>query len=87
VEDDTYIEHPEGVVEGCVTRGNTGEDFAALQDACKERALAQLAEDTVDFSERPVWCGRSDGSMRKYEAARTHSTSFPIGARSSSATV
>jgi hypothetical protein len=87
VEDGTYVEHPEGVVEGSVTGRNSGEDFIALEEACKERALAQLAEETVDLSERPVWCSKLDGSPRKYEAARTHSTSFPMGARSSSATV
>jgi hypothetical protein len=65
VEDDTYAEHPEGVVEGGVARRNTGEDFIAPQVAFKERTLAQLVEEMVDFSERPVWSGNQMESMRK----------------------
>ena len=61
MEDDTYAKHPEHVVESGITRRNTGEDFIAPQVACEERPLTQPVEKLVDFSERPVWSGKSDG--------------------------
>jgi hypothetical protein len=54
VEDDTYVEHVEGVLKSGVTGRDAGKDFVAPQVAFKERNLAELVEKMVDFFERPV---------------------------------
>ena len=85
-EDDTYAEHPKGIAEGGVTSRNTGLDFTAPQVAFKEGALAQLVEEIVDSSERPVGVENRWKSCAWMTAAITHLTSFAMGLRSSSAT-
>jgi hypothetical protein len=53
-EDDTYVEHVEGVLKSGVTGRDAGKDFVAPQVAFKERALAELVEEMMDFFECPV---------------------------------
>ena len=87
MEDDTYVEQIEGVFQSGVACRNTGENFVAPEKAFKERAFADLVEEAVDLFERPVWSDKSEGIMTYMTLHGTHSTSFAIGARSSSATV
>lgn len=61
MEDDTYVEHLEGVLKSGVACRDAGEYFVAPQVAFKERSFSQLIEEMVDFLERTVWCGKSDG--------------------------
>ena len=55
---DTYAKRLTGIVEGEIAIRDVREYFIASQVAFKESTLAQFVDATMNFFERPVWCGK-----------------------------